>query len=470
MTSTEGTPGRGTAVVIGGGLAGLAAAWALRGAAERIVVVERDRYPDRPRFRAGVPQARHGHLVLEAGHRALEELMPGIKHRLTQAGAEPVAVSGDLRWLSAAGWMADYPARMAFLSCTRPVLDHAVLERVRTERSIEFLEGTEVVGLLGSAGAVTGVRVRARGGAGGTAADPADGERAEGRAAEGAGGAERGEVREIPADLVVDAAGRTTATAAWLAELGCPPVPEERVDAGVAYSSRLFHRPAGADLGCKAVYLQTKAPHAGRMGVLLPVEGGRWIVSLAGMRGAEPAPGEAGFAEHLDGLRDPSLREALRSAEPASEVRGFRPGPSVRRHYEHNAPAGLLAIGDAASTFNPVYGQGITVALLGALALRRSSLRHGGIGPATARQARREITAASKNPWIMAGAEDARFPATTGGPSGALVKLQHRFLDRVLAAATHDAEVTAAFHEVMSLVAPPSLLFRPTVLASVLRG
>ncbi|MGA5820242.1 FAD-binding monooxygenase [Kitasatospora sp. NPDC094028] len=464
MTSTQRAPGRGTAVVIGGGLAGLAAAWALRGAADRIVVVERDRYPDQPRFRAGVPQARHGHLVLEAGHRALEELMPGIKHQLTQAGAEPVTVSRDLRWLSAAGWMADYPAQVAFLSCTRPVLDHAVLDRVRTERSIEFLEGTEVVGLLGSAGAVTGVRVRARGGSDGP--DAADGD-----PAEGAGGAGRGDVREIPADLVVDAAGRTTATAAWLAELGCPAVPEERVDAGVAYSSRLFHRPAGADLGgCKAVYLQTKAPHAARMGVLLPVEGDRWIVSLAGMRGAEPEPGEAGFAKHLDGLRDPSLREALRSAEPASEVRGFRPGPSVRRHYERGAPAGLIAIGDAASTFNPVYGQGISVALLGALALRRSSLRHGGIGPAMARDARREITAASKNPWIMAGAEDARFPATTGGPSGALVRLQHRFLDRVLAAATHDPAVTAAFHEVMSLVAPPSLLFRPTVIASVLRG
>ncbi|MFI5643172.1 FAD-dependent monooxygenase [Kitasatospora sp. NPDC051705] len=445
MTSSDRGPGRGTAVVIGGGLAGTVAAWALRGHAERIVVVERDRYPAEPTFRAGVPQGRHAHLVLEAGHRALEEMMPGIRQQLADAGATRVAVSGDLKWLSSAGWMAQYPAQLGFLSCTRPVLDKVVLDRVRTEPSIEFLEGVDVVGLLGSARAVTGVRIRER-------------------------GPERGEVREIPAELVVDAAGRSTSVPQWLAELGHPAVPEERVDAGASYSSRIFHRPAGVDLGHRAIYLQTKAPDAPRLGVLLPVEGDRWIVSVAGMRGAEPEPGEAGFTKQVGLLRDQSIREALRNAEPDGEVRGFVPGPGVRRHYERSSPDGLVVVGDAVSTFNPVYGQGVTVALFCAQALRRTALRHGGIGHATARDARREIATASKNPWVMSCSEDARFAATTGAPSGALLKLQHRFLDKVLAASVNDPAVTAAFHEVMSLVAPPTLLFRPSVLAAVLRS
>ncbi|MEV8098901.1 FAD-dependent oxidoreductase [Kitasatospora sp. NPDC085879] len=445
MTVSERAPARGVAVVIGGGLAGVLAAWALRGAAERIVVVERDRYPAGAEFRAGLPQGRHAHLVLEAGHRMLDELMPGIRQELAAAGAVRVAVSGDLRWLSSAGWMAEYDSPLAFLSCTRPVLDRAVLERVRTEPSIEFLEGTEAVGLLGTARAVTGVRVRGR-------------------------GADRGDVRELAAELVVDAAGRSTATADWLRALGCRPVPAERVDAGVAYSSRLFHRPAGADLGCSAIYLQTRAPDAPHLGVLLPVEGDRWIVSLAGMRGAEPAPGEAGFAAHLAKLRDPSIREALAGAEPAGEVRGFVPGPGVRRHYERRSPEGLVAIGDAACTFNPVYGQGVTVAVLGAAELRRTVLRHGGIGHPAARDARRALAAASKNPWVMSSTEDVRFAATTGGPSGLLLRAQHRFLDRVLAGAARNPVVTAAFHEVLSLVAPPTALFRPAVLGAVLRG
>ncbi|MFJ9776319.1 FAD-binding monooxygenase [Kitasatospora sp. NPDC101157] len=449
MTSSETAPGRGTAVVIGGGLAGVVAAWALRGFAERILVVERDRYPDEPVFRAGVPQGRHAHLVLEAGHRALEELMPGINEELRAAGAHRVSTSGDLKWLSSAGWMIDYPARMSFLSCTRPVLDKLVLDRVRTEPSIEFLEGADVVGLLGSVRAVTGVKVRERGG-----------ER----------GSERGEVRDVPAELVIDASGRSTSVPKWLAELGCRPVPEERVDAGVAYASRLFHRPSGVDLGHQAIYLQTKAPDKPRMGVLLPVEGDRWIVSLAGMRGAEPEPGEEGFTKHLSQLRDPGLQEMLLGAEPAGEVRGFLPGPGVRRHYERSSPAGLVAVGDAASTFNPVYGQGVTVSLFCAQVLRRAVMRHGGVGSDTARDARREIAAVSRNAWMMSCAEDVRFAATTGGPTGALIKLQHRYLDKVLHGATRNAEVTAAFHEVLSLVAPPTRLFHPAVVAAVLRA
>ena len=473
MTSSETAPGRGTAVVIGGGLAGVVAAWALRGFAERIVVVERDRYPEEPAFRAGVPQGRHAHLVLEAGHRALEELMPGINQELTSAGAHRVSTSGDLKWLSSAGWMIDYPARMTFLSCTRPVLDKLVLDRVRTEPSIEFLEGTDVVGLLGSAQAVTGVKLRERGaGRGSERETERDSAHDSEHDSEGgpARGSERGEVRDVPAELVIDASGRSTSVPKWLSELGCRPVPEERVDAGVAYASRLFHRPPGVDFGHQAIYLQTKAPDKPRMGVLLPVEGDRWIVSLAGMRGAEPEPGEEGFTKHLSQLRDPGLSEMLREAEPAGEVRGFLPGPGVRRHYERSSPAGLVAVGDAASTFNPVYGQGVTISLFCAQVLRRAALRHGDIGPATARNARREIAAVSKNAWMMSCAEDVRFAATTGGPTGALIRLQHRYLDRVLHGATRNPEVTAAFHEVLSLVEPPTRLFHPSVVAAVLRG
>ncbi|MFJ9695922.1 NAD(P)/FAD-dependent oxidoreductase [Kitasatospora sp. NPDC101183] len=451
MTSsgTGSASGAGTAVVIGGGLAGLTAAWALRGFADRIVVVERDRYPEGLEYRPGVPQARHAHLVMETGHRVLEEMMPGIGAELTEAGAEFVTSSRDLRWLCSAGWMAEYePTKVSFLCCTRPLLDKAVLDRVRADGSIEFLESTETVGLLGSARAVTGVRLRSR--------------------ASSDGG--RAEVEDLPAQLVVDATGRRSSVPDWLVGLGHAPVPEEQVDAGVAYATRLFHRPPGFDPDWKALYVQTSAPHVRTLGTLLPVEGDRWIVGVGGMRGAEPEPGEEGYNKILEELRHPILREALRDAEPATEVRGFRPGPSVRRRYERGPVPGLIVTGDAATSFNPVYGQGVAVAALSARALRRSLVRRGDLGPATVREAQRGIMEASKAAWMMSSSEDVRFPATTGGPSGALVRLQHRALDRVLAAATRDPAVTSAFHEVLSLTAPPSALLRPKVLAGVLRG
>ncbi|MEU4892915.1 FAD-binding protein [Streptomyces sp. NPDC044780] len=438
------TTGRGTAVVIGGGLAGMLAAWALRGHAERIVVVERDRYPERPAFRSGLPQGRHAHLLLEAGHRALEELMPGAREELLAAGAVRVPMSG-VRWLSAAGWLARYESEVAFLSCTRPLLDHTVLSRVRGEPTVRWLENTDAVGLLGASGQVTGVRVRGRGDA-------------------------RARVRELPAELVVDASGRASSLPSWLARLGCPVAPEERVDAGVSYASRLYHRSTGPDPGFAALYLQTKAPDAPRLGVVLPVEDGRWIASLGSMRGAAAEPGAAGFDRQLRLLRDPSLRELLARAEPAGPVRGFWPGPGVRRHYERRAPRGLVVIGDAACTFNPVYGQGITVAALGARALRAAAERHGGIGHRTAHTARKGIAAATDSAWMMSSSEDVRFPATTGGPAGVSVRVQHRYLDRVMRRATVDPQVCKALHEVMSLVADPTALMRPAVLRAVLRG
>lgn len=441
---TGSVSGRGTAVVIGGGLAGLVAAWALVGSAEQIVVIERDHYPQQPDFRAGVPQARHAHLLLEGGHRTLEAMMPGIREELHVAGAVRVAMSGDLRWLSSAGWMAEHHSDLAFLSCTRPVLEHAIRQRVHRESSITIIEGAEAVGLLGSADTVTGVRVRERG---------ADNRR-----------------YVVRAELVVDASGRSSSLSSWLVELGCRPAPEERVDAGVAYASRLFHRPPGLDIGCRALYVQTRAPDQPRTGSLLPVEGNRWIVSVGGMRGAEPEPGERGFTEMLANLRDPALREALRAAQPAGKVHGFRPGPSIRRHYERVAPAGVVAIGDSACSVNPVYGQGMTVAIRGGRALQTAVRRHGGIGHAAAREARSLIAAESRDAWMMSSSEDVRFPTTTGGPSGALTRIQHTFLDRVLRCSTTNPTVTAAFTEVMSLVASPTALLRPRVLGSVVLG
>ncbi|MEV4561745.1 FAD-dependent oxidoreductase [Kitasatospora sp. NPDC049285] len=446
MTSAGRAVGdRGTAVVIGGGLAGCLAAWALRGVAQRVVVIERDRYPEGADFRAGVPQGRHGHLLLEAGHRTLEELMPGARADLFVAGATRVPVSGALRWLSAAGWLAEYEAELAFMSCTRPVIDKVVLDRVRTEPSIEILEGTEVVGLLGDARTVTGVRIRERGRVG-------------------------AEVQHVPAELVVDAAGRGTRISRWLEDLGAQELQEERVDAGVAYASRIYYRTPGHNLGFDAFYVQTQAPVHGRLGVLLPVEGDRWIVSMGGMRGHEPSIQAGEFEQQLAALRDPGIADVVTQARPAGPPRGFLPGPGVWRHHERTAPDGLVAVGDASCTFNPVYGQGMSVAALGARALRDIVRRHQHIGPAAARDARDAIAAVTKNPWVMSSSEDVRFPATTGGPTGRMVRTQHRFLDRVLARATTDPKVTEAFHTVSSLVEPPTALFRPSVLGAVLFG
>lgn len=438
--------GRGTAVVIGGGIAGTLTAWALRKVADHVVVLERDRYPANPTWRAGVPQCLHAHLVLEAGHRVLEDMMPGVRQELLAAGAVSVAMSGPagLRWLSSAGWMAEHDSHLSFLSCTRPLLDHTIRTRVAQVPSVEMFEACEVIGLLGSPNAVTGVRFQQRGCT--------------------------QSIQEIRADWIVDASGRRSGVPRWLTELGCDPIPEERVDPGVAYTSRLYHRSPEVDPGFGALYIQT-APGQPRTGVLLPVEGDRWMVSLGGMRGAQPEPGDRGFEQALSQLRDPILREFLETTSPIGNARGFQPGPGVRRRYDYNTtPNGLVVVGDAADNFNPVYGQGVTVAAFGARAVASAIARHGGLTHTAARTANRRIAAAAAPAWLMSSSEDVRFPDTIGGPANAVTRAQHRLLDRVLVRATVDPRVTAAFHAVMSLTASPASLLLPTMLSPILSG
>ncbi|MGY1965551.1 NAD(P)/FAD-dependent oxidoreductase [Nocardia gipuzkoensis] len=428
--------GRTTAVVAGGGLAGLLAAWVLREAVDQVVVVERDRYPLTPEFRPGTPQSNHAHLFLEAGHRALEQMLPGIVAELIDAGAVRVVMGTDLWWLSSAGWMAPHRSRVAFLSLTRSLLEHLVRARVLSDNRVRVIEGTKVVGLLGDHRAVTGLRIRERG---------------------------QTVTEEIPAQLVIDATGRTSASTTWLAELGCGPIPQTRVDAGCAYSSRLIElSPAAvADLGCSALYVQT-SPSQPWTGSLLPVEHGRYIVSLGGMHSGQPRQGEAGFEAVLGQLREPMLRDVVRQAHSASSVAWFPAGPSVRRDIRQ-LPDGLVPLGDAAVVVNPVYGQGMTLAAKGAQVLGAAVERYGGIGHAAARAARKDILAATRNAWMMSTAEDARLPETRGAPHGPLVRAQHSFLDRVLYRATQDARTAATFTSVMSLIHPPAVLFQPGI-------
>ncbi|WP_159848615.1 NAD(P)/FAD-dependent oxidoreductase [Nocardia sp. CY41] len=432
-----------TAVVAGGGLAGLLAAWVLRDAADEVVVIESDRYPLTPGFRPGTPQSNHAHLLLEAGHRALEEMLPGIVADLLSAGAVRVVMGRDLRWLSSAGWMAPHHSPVAFLSLTRSLLDHRVRARVLGDSKVQVIEGTKVIGLLGDNHAVTGVRIRQRG---------------------------QTVTEDLPAQLVIDATGRNSAAATWLAQLGCAPLPEIRVDAGCAYSSRLIELPSDvtATLGGRALYLQTSAGQPWT-GSLLPVEQNRYIVSLGGMHSGRPRQGEAGFEELLGRLRDPILCDVVSQAESASRVEWFPAGPSVRRDIR-KLPAGLVLLGDRAEVVNPVYGQGMTLAILGAQALGAAVERHGGIGHETARAACRAVLAGGRDAWMMSTAEDARLPETIGAPHGPLIRTQHIFMSRVLHRATRDAHTAATFAQVMSLTAPPAALFQPRIAGPALLG
>jgi flavin-dependent dehydrogenase len=422
---------RDRAVVIGGSLAGLLAARILTEHFDRVTLIERDRFPADPLFRSGVPQARHLHVLWTRGLEIAEGLFPGLEKELIAAGAEEIRVPADVLWLTAAGWRTRFDVTR-LLTFGRPLLDWAVRSRLG---GVEILDGHEVTGLVPRGRDVAGVELRGGG--------------------------------DLRADLVVDATGRGSRTPSWLGAFGYPAPPQTRVDPLLGYASRQYAIPPGFDPGWKALYLQADPPATRRTGGLFPQEGGRWLVSLSGAGRDYGPTDEDAFLEFAKGLRSPVLYEAIRDAEPLTPISGFRHTANHRRHYERMPawPKGLIVTGDAACSFNPIYGQGMSVAALSALALDQC-LREA--GREVERRFQRRAARCAAGAWLVATGEDLRYRETDAAPAGLRTRLINAYVDRVVAAANVDRHVCARLLDVLSLTSAPTTLFAPSVLARVL--
>jgi 2-polyprenyl-6-methoxyphenol hydroxylase-like FAD-dependent oxidoreductase len=419
------------AVVIGGSLTGLLAVRILTDHFDRVTLVERDRFPARAAFRPGIPQSRHLHVLWTRGLELLEDLFPGLEKTLVGAGAEEIGVPSDVLWLTAAGWRQRFQVTR-LLTFSRPLLDWAV--RSRLTGSVDVLEDHEATGLLSRGSDVAGVSLRS------------------------------GET--MAADLVVDATGRGSRAPSWLATLGYPAPPETLVDPLLGYASRYYAIPSGFDPGWKALYLQADPPSTRRTGGLFPQEGGRWICSLSGAGRDYGPTDENAFLDFAKGLRDPVLYEAIRDAEPLSPITGFRRTANHRRHYDRLPawPHGFVVMGDAACAFNPIYGQGMTVAAISAMALDRC-LRESRSD--WERRFQRQVARSGAGAWLVATGEDLRYRETEAAPVGLSTRLINAYVDRVVAAANVDRRVCASLLDVLALTSAPTSLFSPAVLARV---
>ncbi|WFE28045.1 FAD-dependent oxidoreductase [Solwaraspora sp. WMMD791] len=442
------------AVVIGGSLAGLCAARALVDHVDRVTVVDRDRFPDGPTVRAGVPQAHHLHVLVTAGQQALDQLFPGLLDELRRAGAVEVANPTDILYLSATGWRDRFPPTHRLVGISRERLDWTVRGRLVADTRVRFLPGHEVVGLLGAADrdAVTGVELRRRG-TGGTPRQGGTGD----------------EVQRLDADLVIDASGRSSHTPRWLDRLGYGRPQEITVESGLGYASRRYVLAPRVAAGWKNIVLMPQPPTTGRGGVIYPIENDRWMVTLGGLGGDCPPTDEAGFLEFARGLRSPVLYEAIKDATPDSPIHGFRDTGNRRRRYEAMPrwPDGFAVVGDAACTFNPVYGQGMSVAAQAGVTLAAQLQTTGG---RLDRAAQVKVAAGSEAAWLIATGADLRYPTTVGDQPARGGRLSRWYLDRAADVANRDPYVLKALTDVFHLVAPLSAVARPGVALRVLRG
>lgn len=427
------------AIVVGGSLAGMLAARVLSEHFSQVTVIERDEYPDSPQPRPGIPQSRHVHGMLLRGTGIIENMLPGITDELLRLGTLKVDVGEDVAWLTSKGWGFRYRSGMTVLSFTRDLLDNVVRRQVSRWSNITILPGYEAARLLTNppGSRVTGVQIRER-------------------------GVTKNE-RNIYADFVVVASGRNSKLNEWLVELGYGAADESHVNAHVGYASRLYAIPDSWTADWKGVILQTAPPERVRGGLILPVEGNRWLVTAIGGDRDYPPVDEGGFLNFVESLPSREIFDAIKGAKPLTPISGFRMMENRIRHFEKMKrwPERLVTLGDGVCAFNPVYAQGMTMAAIGADLLREMIAQRGVDGLGIEYQ--KELAKANKHPWMLATGTDFRFRTTEGLKPGAALNFMHWYMDNIFQLSTYDSEVRGRFFDVHQMLLPPSALFAPWI-------
>src|SRR5919107_3910372 len=278
---------------------------------------------------------------------------------------------------------------------SRDLLEWTVRKRVGALSRVNFLEKTDVTGLVPTLNGegVAGVKLRSRD--------------------------EKGAARSkepLRAELVVDASGRNSNASKWLKALGYTPPEETYINSHLGYASRVYQRPERFDGDWKGLNLQAAPPEVTRGGVLMPLEGDRWMVTLSGLGADYPPTDEEGFMDFARSLRTPMLYEVIKDAEPIGAISGYRDTENRRRHYEKlsRQPNNLLVTGDAASAFNPIYAQGMTTAALGAEVLE-DCLRESDDLTGLSGRFQKRLAKATAGSWLLATGEDFRVRDVEGG-------------------------------------------------------
>jgi 2-polyprenyl-6-methoxyphenol hydroxylase-like FAD-dependent oxidoreductase len=393
---------RGHAVVIGASIAGLCAARVLSDFYDRVTVFERDELPNTPVNRTAVPQGRHVHLLMARGAVEFDALFPGLLDDMAAAGVPKLQNRPECIYFGAAGHVlgTGHTLRDEFTAYvpSRPHLEWQIRRRALAMANVE-LQQRSVREPRFDAGEqrVTGVLVDS-----GDTADPAF----------------------VAADLVVDAAGRGTRLPVWLEQWGYQRPAEKVVEVGIGYASHQFRLPEGA---LRERVIVAGASRQQPLGLgLLGYEDGTWTLTTFGVAKVEPPhtfPEMLALAKELLPER---ISAALERAEPVGEVAFHRyPISRWRRYHKMDRfPAGILPLGDAVASFDPTYGQGMTMTSLQAGHLHRALAD--GAGENLAREVNRATAKTTYPVWMMTAIGDFTFHHATGyrprwyGPVGSL--------------------------------------------------
>jgi 2-polyprenyl-6-methoxyphenol hydroxylase-like FAD-dependent oxidoreductase len=393
-------------------------------------VLDKDTLPAEPATRDGVPHGKHPHVLLPGGAAAIDRLFPGATAELIEKGAQPFDY-GQSQFFIIGNWMPRIETGLKTLALSRPFLEHHIRRWVSAIPNVEIVAQSNVTTLQWDEARTRVTGVATEGG-------------------------------ELAAELVIDATGRHSRLPRWLKENGYPAPPETVVRFDLGYSTALFRVPERLRPRHPMLYIVGPPPERTRAGVRVQIENGLVVGGVAGYLGDHPPADLPGFLEFARSLSQPEVFEVLSQSELVTPIARFQIPSASRRHYGKMArfPGGLLPIGDSICNFDPVFGQGMSVAALEAEALAEALQ-----GGTLRRDFFKRADAAIDVAWELSSGENFKYPQTVGRRP-LLHSIARRYKDRI--ATCGDPAVVHDFYRVLSLTAPQGILLRPRVIARTL--
>ncbi|MCF8710302.1 FAD-dependent oxidoreductase [Rhizorhapis sp. SPR117] len=439
-----------TAIVIGCSIAGMSSAAVLAKHYERVIVIERDKLVQAPASRPGTPQDVQVHFLLKGGEIVLSRLFPGIVEKMTAAGALRADIGKEYLWSGYNDWRPSVSLGIDVVQQSRPQLEYMIRAELAAIKNITILDNTKVSGYLFNtdSSAVVGVTTRERGGMDGI---------------------------DRTANLVVDASGRGSSTPAKLAAAGFVKPEEELIDVEVGYAGQLYRLEPGKTLDWRGIVISPIGPERPTGAAVLPIEDDLVTLTLYGYLDNYPPEDEDGIRRFLKDIRFPhqTVSETLLDMKPASKLNRYRFTGARRRKYEQLArfPDGLVVLGDALCSVDPVFGQGMSLAMLEAEVLdnwmsKRSSAdmtqKPRGL------EFFREATGAIGTAWRLIKNTAAKYPSGNWSRTPEFC-LMSSYYDAIGALALEDDDVLRKYLRVTQFIDAESTLFTPEIISRVVR-
>ncbi|PEJ83253.1 NAD(P)/FAD-dependent oxidoreductase [Bacillus toyonensis] len=431
------------AIVIGGSMAGKFAAKALSTSFKEVIILEVGDKWDGKASRKRVPQSDHPHVLLKGGEKAIEELFPTITNELIKAGSIINNFTRDLKWHQFGLWKQPFIGEVHMIQQSRPLLEWHIQKRIDQISNITITYKTLVNGLLvdGKLNKVCGVKIKYL---------------------------ETGMQEEVHADIVIDASGFGSKSMEWLREYEIE-VQEEKVRIDLFYATKMFQLKENEELDCCNMLMSPSFPE-NPYGVLIQtIEDNRYFVTFSGYANEKAPQTDDEFYDFAENLSISNVTDFLNKAEGITDIKTYKIPYQVRRRFDlvNNVPEGLLVVGDAQCRFDPVFGQGVSVAAMEAHQLQLLLQSRKQLDKTFTQQFYKKTADIIEIPWDMTTTEISRHPQLKRELT-TKQKFQLWYTKQIYRLSASDSDVYIRLVRVMNLIRSPFHLFHPKVLLAVL--